>query len=235
MKRIIAMLGIAVFSMTGNAAENNVYDFSWLDQEKEVYVLQNRKFRKKNQFYIGGTLGRSVSGAFVDSSEYNLIAGYFFAEEWGLEFSFTGAEGTLNATHDAVAAQGSTAYYRQIQTANTAMLVWSPLYSKINTFNKIFYFDWMFGLGFTSASTEDNRNKLVAGPNTNVLTEEDVSGVAWMTAFRFYINQDWSARVDFRGTHLNVDSAIDASGSTINTEKRWNNYYNFNVGINYAF
>ncbi len=41
------------------ASEKNVYDFSWLDQDKEVYVLQNRKFRKKNKLYVGAMAGRA--------------------------------------------------------------------------------------------------------------------------------------------------------------------------------
>lgn len=232
MKRILSLIGMIVFSTTGLAAESNVYDFSWLDQEKEVYVLQNRKFRKKGTLYLGGTYGRSVSGAFVDSSEYNLIAGFFFSEDWGIELSYTGAQGSKNKTYDAVSAQGSVAFFRQIETATSAMLMWSPFYSKINTFNKIFYYDWMFGLGFANVSTSDNRKEFSGGSDSNQLVEEDLSGVAWMTALRFYITQHWSARIDFKGTHVNADSAI--TGET-DTEKRWNNYYNFNVGINYAF
>lgn len=232
MKRFLSLIGVMVFSFPLQAAETDVYDFSWLDQDKEVYVLQNRKFRKKNQFYVGGTLGRSVSGAFIDSSEYNLIAGYFFAEDWGLEFTYTGAQGAKNKTYDAVSSQGSVAFFRQIDTATSAMLMWSPFYSKINTFNKIFYYDWMFGVGFISAATSDNRKEFSGGSDSNQLTQEDVSGATWMTAFRFYINQDWSTRIDFRGTHLNADAAITGESDT---EKRWNNYYNFNVGLNYAF
>ena len=232
MKRILSLIGIVLFSTTGNAAENNVYDFSWLDKEKEVYVLQNRKFRKKGSFYVGGTYGQSVSGTFVDSSEFNVLAGFFFSEDWGLEFSYLSAEGSENKTYKSVKAQGAVAFFRQIESANTAMLLWSPFYSKINTFNKIFYYDWMFGLGLANVSTSDNRKEFGAGAESNQLTEEDLSGVTWMTALRFYITQDWSARLDFRGLHINADSAVT---NETDTEKRWNNYYTFNFGINYAF
>lgn len=240
MKRIISLIGIGIFSAISStfvptnsfAAENNVYDFSWLDKEKEVYVLQNRKFRKKGAFYVGGTYGLSVNGAYIDSTEVNLMAGFFFSEDWGLEFSYKTAEGEENKTYEGITAQNAVAFFRQIETATTAMIVWSPFYSKINTFNKIFYYDWMFGLGLANVSTTDNRKEFTAGSDSNQLTEEDLSGVAWMTALRFYITEDWSTRIDFRGMHVNADSAI--SGET-DTEKRWNNYYTFNFGINYAF
>jgi outer membrane beta-barrel protein len=230
MKRILSFILLLISTFTF-AAEDSMYDFSWLDKDKEVYVLQNRKFRKKGNVYIGGTVGRSVSGAFIDSSELNLLGGFFFSEDWGVEFSYTNADGSLNKTGDSVLAQGSVPFYRKIDTATSAMLLWSPFYSKINTFNKIFYYDWMFGAGFVSAVTQDNRKEFFGGSSADEITEESTSGVAWMTAVRFYISPSWSTRIDFRGTHINADFQVTASDS----EKRWSNYYNFNIGLNYTF
>jgi outer membrane beta-barrel protein len=229
---LISFLIISIPTTKVHAAEKDMYDFSWLDKDKEVYVLQNRKFRKKNSVYFGGTIGRSISGAFIDSNEGNIMAGYFFSEDWGLEFTYTKANGTTNKIHDAVNAQvGGVAFFKKIDTAMTAMLMWSPFYSKINTFNKIFYYDWLFGLGVSNISTLDNRNEFAGGSDSNELTSESESAVAWVTGFRFYINQNWSSRIDLRGTHANTEMTID----TGETEKRWNNYYNFNIGLNYAF
>ena len=231
MKRGLSLF-LLFITTTVFAAEDSMYDFSWLDQDKEVYVLQNRKFRKKSNLYIGGTLGRSVSGAFIDSNEVNLLGGFFFSEDWGLEFSYTKANGETNKTHDAVNVQAARAIFRKIDTAMNAMVVWSPFYSKINTFNKIFYYDWMFGLGISNAITLDNRKEFSTGSDSDELTEEAVSGIAWMTALRFYITQNWSTRIDFRANHYNADMAIT---SETDTEKRWSHYYNINVGLNYTF
>lgn len=230
MKRLLSFFFLLISSFVF-AAEDSMYDFSWLDKDKEVYVLQNRKFRKKSNFYIGGTVGRSVSGAFIDSNEVNIMAGYFFSEDWGIELSYTTANGSENKTSDSVNAQGSVPFYRKIDTATTAMLLWSPFYSKINTFNKIFYYDWMFGLGVTNVDTIDNRNEFFGGSQSNEETTESTSGIAWMTAIRFYITPSWSTRVDFRATHINADAQITQDDS----EKRWSNYYNFNIGLNYTF
>lgn len=231
MKSIFSFF-VLIISGVAFAGEGSVYDFSWLDKDKEVYVLQNRKFRKNNSFYLGGTLGRSVSGAFIDSQEANLIGGFFFSENWGLEFSYTKAQGVENKTSESVNAQGSVPFYRKIDTATNIMLMWSPFYSKINTFNKIFYYDWMFGLGGATVSTLDNRNEFPGGSTADTATSESITGIAWMTAIRFYLSPNWSTRVDFRATHINADSAIN--GET-DTEKRWNNFYNLNIGLNYTF
>lgn len=210
-----------------------MYDFSWLDKDKEVYVLQNRKFRKSGHFYIGGTLGKSVNGAFIDSYEGNLLMGYFFKENWGLEISYTKAEGTKNNTSKSVEAQSATPFFRKVDTSTAAMITWAPFYSKINTFNKIFYYDWMFGLGAATVSTIDNRNQFSSATSSAFdETKESLSGVAWMTAIRIYITPNWSSRIDFRATHVNADAAIE---DEFDTKKRWSHYYNFNLGLNYTF
>jgi len=231
MKRILTIIVCSISTFVF-AAEDSMYDFSWLDKDKEVYVLQNRKFRKKSSVYIGGTMGRSINGAFIDSNEVNLIGGYFFSENWGIEFSYTKAYGAENATSDSVNAQGSVPFYRKIDTGMSTMLMWSPFYSKINTFNKIFYYDWMFGAGVSNLKTLDNRNEFTGGSSSNVVTEETLTGLTWITALRFYISQSWSSRIDFKATHINSDSSVT---SATDTEKRWNHYYNFNVGVNYTF
>ena len=111
--------------------------------------------------------------------------------------------------------------------------MWSPFYAKINTFNKIFYFDWLFGAGLTSVTTLDNRNEFSSSsPDADELTQETVTGFTWMTGWRFYINKNWSLRMDFVATHMNVEMA---NSSATDTEKRLDNKYNFNMGLNFAF
>lgn len=234
--KLILSLFFTCMTMTAIASESSVYDFSWLDEDKEIYVLQNRKFRKKSNVYIGGSLGKSVAGAFIDSYEGNLMGGYFFNEDWGIELSYSKVSGSTNKTHDAVNTQGTIAYYRKIDTSLTAMLMWSPFYSKINTFNKIFYYDWMFGFGLANLTTKDNRNEFLGTANADhgKLTDESVSALTWMTGVRAYITKSWSARIDFRAIHANVDAQVGSQGN-IKTEKKFNNYYNVNFGLNYTF
>lgn len=236
--KLLGILLLTFVSIEIFAGESSIYDFSWLDPDKEVYVLQNRKFRKDSSFYLGATLGRSVSGAFIDSIEGNLYAGYFFSEDWGVELSYTKASGSTNATYDAVKeGGGAVAFFRELDTVMSAHIVWSPFYSKINTFNQIFYYDWLFGLGFSSYDSKDNRNEFrdQSDASHDELTLESGTGISWFTGMRFYINQDWSFRMDFSGMHANADRAIDSGANTFEVKKSWFHYYNFKLGLNYAF
>lgn len=229
-------LGLISLILSANllASEKSVYDFTWLDSDKEIYVLQNRKFRKIQKLYVGGTVGKQTNGAFIDSYALDLYAGYFFKEDWGLELSYTKASGAENATHDGVSDQGSVAFYRKITSGTSAMLMWSPFYSKINTFNKIFYFDWLIGAGVSSLETEDNRLKFVSVTDNTPTVESNIA-LSWITGFRFYINESWSTRIDFKAYHLNADRVTKPSGGQTETTKKYSHFYNINFGLNYSF
>jgi len=235
MKKLLGLL-LLLTTAVAVSSEKSVYDFSWLDKDKEIYVLQNRKFRKAKTMHVGGTLGRSLSGAFNDRISGSVYGGFFFTEDFGLELSYTKASNTTNATHDAVKKAGTVAFYRQIDSELTAHFVWAPFYSKINTFNKIVYYDWLFGLGASTVSTEDNRNEFnTVASNKDDLTAESNFALTWFTGFRFYINQNWSTRIDFKGTHSNADRAIADGTNDFKLQKSWFNYYDLKLGLNYSF
>lgn len=237
MKKTLLFLMLLIMSTVALAAENSLYNFSWLDSDKEIYVLQNRKFRKVDNLYVGATGSFNLSQAFVDSYGGTLRAGYFFSEDWGLEFVYGKNSNSENDTAKGVREQSTVPFYRQIDSYMGAMLMWSPFYSKINTFNQIFYFDWLFGVGVGSITTEDNRNLFdTSATNRNELVSESNIGALWMTGLRFYVNQSWSVRLDLTGQTYNADK-VTRSGQTGPTSKKSKLYNNYDLGLglNYAF
>ncbi|MCM2350021.1 MAG: outer membrane beta-barrel domain-containing protein [Bacteriovoracaceae bacterium] len=237
MKKITLILVSLIMSTLVYANEKSLYNFSWLDNDKEIYVLQNRKFRKDGSIYIGGTLGYNLSQEFLDAYGGTIRAGYFFTEDWGLEFLYGKNTSEENDTAKGVKEQGTVPFYRDIDSFVGAMVMWSPFYSKINTFNKVFYFDWMFGLGVGSITTKDNRNKFdTTAPNQDSLTSESVIGALWNTGFRFYINESWSLRLDLTGQTYSADKTkkTQAASETSKATKLFNNY-DVGLGLNYAF
>lgn len=237
MKKITLILVSLIMSTLVYANEKSLYNFSWLDNDKEIYVLQNRKFRKDGNFYVGGTLGYNLSQEFLDAYGGTVRAGYFFTEDWGLEFLYGKNTSEENDTAKGVKEQGTVPFYRDIDSFVGAMVMWSPFYSKINTFNKVFYFDWMFGLGVGSITTKDNRNKFdTTAANQDSLTSESVIGALWNTGFRFYINESWSLRLDLTGQTYSADKTkkTQAATETSKATKLFNNY-DVGLGLNYAF
>jgi outer membrane beta-barrel protein len=226
---------LLLISQTLLASEKSLYDFSWLDQDKEIYVLQNRRFRKADKAYISALGVKTLSGAFIDAYGGNARAGYFFSEDWGIELFYGKSSGTENTTAKSVQDTQVEAFYRKVDTYMGAMAMWSPFYSKINTFNQIFYYDWMFGLGVSSVKFLDNRRAFESVSNSE-LTSNDGLGLVWNTGLRIYISDSWSLRVDVTGMHVkpNRQDLKDKNGNRVTTSSYFHNY-DLGLGLNYTF
>jgi outer membrane beta-barrel protein len=223
---------IIIFST--QADETDIYDFSWLDADKEVYVLQNRKFRKDGNLYISAGGQKTLSGAFFDGTGYNLRGGFFFTENWGLELGWAQYSGQTNSNYEGVDNQAAIAFYRYVSSAQTAHLMWSPFYAKINTFNTIFYYDWIFGLGFANVVTKDNRDEFGVNPSDD-LTTESQSGISWQTGIRFYLTEMVSLRLDVVAIHFQADLAKQDESQDDELKKTWFHNYDLNLGLNLSF
>ena len=234
MQNVLWLLATLLLSGTVLADEKSLYEFSWLDKDKEIYVLQNRKFRKDGKVYIGGTLGKTLNGAFIDAYGASVRGGYFFSEDWGIELIYGKNSGQESDTAKGVKEQGAVPFYRKVDTYMGGMLMWSPFYSKINTFNKIFYYDWQFGLGVATITTKDNRTKFDVPPS-DTLTSESSMGAIWNTGFRFYLSESWSVRIDFTGMHYKADrQRKPTGGSQIKSSSMYSNF-DLGLGLNYSF
>jgi outer membrane beta-barrel protein len=224
-------------SLSVLASESSLYDFSWLDKDKEIYVLQNRRFRKAGKAYVSALGAKTISGAFIDAYGGSARAGYFFREDWGVEAFFGKSTGQENDAAKGVEDQQAEAFYRKVDTYMGAMAMWSPFYSKINTFNKVFYYDWMFGLGLASVKFLDNRGEFAAVESKS-LTSNNGIGLVWNTGLRIYISDHWSLRVDFTGLHVKPDKeSIKDNGNTgnsVTTSDLFNNY-DLGLGLNDTF
>lgn len=237
MKNIFLILMSLIMSTLVLADEKSLYNFSWLDNDKEIYVLQNRKFRKDGSFYVGATGAYNLSQDFLDAYGGTLRAGFFFTEDWGIEGVFGKNTSEESDTAKGVREQGAFPFYRKIDSYMGAMLMWSPFYSKINTFNKVFYFDWMFGVGPATIATQDNRNRFDTGvpaSEQSKLTDESNIGALWNTGFRFYLDTSWSLRLDVTGLTYKADKT-KSDGTNKSTASKLFTTYDLGVGLNYAF
>ncbi len=218
------------------ASEKDIYEFSWLDPDKEVYVLQNRKFRKAGHLHINAGGGITTSGAFVTSTAIQGRVGYFMTEDFGIEGLYSKNNGKENDTAKGVrntggAGTGVTPFRRIVDNYWGVMALWSPFYSKINTFNKIVYMDWIFGLGYSQLKEKNNKNKflLLAGdPNANVETLESHSGVMWEAGMKFYLDPNFSIRADLTSVLYSANN-VSTSGTSLKTN------YDATLSLGYSF
>ncbi|NDD91711.1 hypothetical protein EBZ37_06465, partial [bacterium] len=155
--RVLWILGAGVWLMLmagawnrAEASESETYNFSWLDPEKKIYVLQNRKYTKANRpmLSVMGGIGWSNPYRSVRSVEPRLS--YFFNESFGFEVFYSRLSNSANTTFEALEAAtagASLPLLREIRGQMGGLLHWVPWYAKINVFNNILYFDWGFEFG----------------------------------------------------------------------------------------
>lgn len=221
-----------LFIQKSIGSEGSTYQFKWLDPDKEVFVLQNRKYRKKGRLYLSLGGGITTSGPFTDATVLQGRAGYFIGEEWGIELLFSKNNNKTNDTFEGVRRVAQVVpFVRQTTNYLGGMLLWSPFYAKINTFNSIIYFDWIFGLGAASISEENNQTSL--GTNTfENLREETHSALMWDVGMQFYLGQNWAIRLDFTAAHYNAPEALQTS---LSSEEDINSNYDLTLALAVRF
>jgi outer membrane beta-barrel protein len=206
-----------LFTPVIHASEKDIYEFSWLDPDKEVYVLQNRKFRKVSHLHLNLGGGITTSGAFVDATAIQGRVGFFFTEDFGVEGIYSKNSGKENETALAVrpspGAAGSKPFRRIVDNYTGAMVLWSPFYSKINTFNKIVYMDWIFGLGYAQVKEHNNRLELPSGASDTTQTYESHGGIMWDVGMKFYIDESFSVRTDLTAVHYSAVKATSTASA----------------------
>lgn len=234
-KMIFSLTFISLFILMDLAAfagETSTYDFSWLDPDKSVYVLQNRKFRKANKFHLNLGGGITTSGAFVDSNSMQARVGYFFREDWGFEFLYAKNDGKENDTATTVRGRpnsgGSVPFRRIVNNYMGGLILWSPFYAKINTFNKIIYLDWMIGGGYGKLEETNNKGEFVNDFVTPKNQTETHNAYIWETALQFYLSQNWVIRSDLTVLHYQANKATT-------NEKKWYSNYDLTLALGFYF
>jgi outer membrane beta-barrel protein len=233
--KFLSLFLLSSFFLTSKAysSEKDIYEFSWLDPDKEVYVLQNRKFKKAGHLHLNAGGGITTSGAFVNSTAIQGRFGYFFTEDFGLEGLYSKNSGKENDTAAGVRSSGpqgtgTTPFRRIVENYWGAMALWSPFYSKINTFNTIIYMDWIFGVGYASLTEKNNKLAFQSASLANQATTETHSGIIWEAGLKFYLNQTFSIRTDLIAIHYSTTNI-----STPGTSYKSN--FDTTISLGYSF
>lgn len=185
------VLSTITVAPTVMAAEKDLYDFLWLDPDKKVYVLQNKVHKKEHTVYANLGVGSGLSSTFQDTSALHGNFGYNITEEWAVEALYTSYSNKDNeAFENLKRLNGSIPFIRKTKSNYGLIAKWSPFYGKINTFNKIFYFDWSFGLGLGKLSTESNAATVAVPSHANTYANESYTSVIGKTELTLHATKN---------------------------------------------
>ena len=230
MRRYLNLLILIMIPNWVQAGESDLYDFLWLDPDKEVFVLQNKIYPKDKTFYTDLGYINGQSNEFQDTKGAQLKFGYFFKEEWAVEISYMGYSHMNNSTYESLKAiNGAEPFSRKANTLTSAYLIWSPFYGKINTFNKIFYFDWSFGVGTGTLNAESNLDSVRNPGQPNTFKSETYNPAILKTNIKFHLNRNIHLGVEFH--NMNYQAGTPKSPS----KKEWKqmNDLIFSIGVSF--
>lgn len=216
---------ILVAASWSKAATNEDYNFSWLDPDKKIYVLQNRKFTKANHLVISAMAGPGMQTSYRTSYGIEPRMAYYFSESLGIEAFFSYFTNSENNAFGAlkIAAPNTLPVVREIRSQYGGLIQYVPWYAKINVFNKILYFDWYFsgGLGNLNSALDVRKN---AAANAEFINRTSLALFVG-TGHQYHLSQSFLVRIDFTGAFYRAPLL----GNT--GENTWFSSYLFGAGI----
>lgn len=230
--KILAYLLLPMLIITSSmAAENSLYEFKWLDEGEKVYVIQNKEYVKSGNIGFDLSIIDSNSSPYQDTSGFAFSITYYLSENWSLDFTYkqynnsdsADLENLLNMPDGQVKP-----LIRRIDAAKLIHINWIPFYGKINTFNKIFFFDWGVGLGFGQFDTAGNYKTFLQKNISITYEEESDTGFNFRSFFKFYIGKNTTMGFEYNLTGVQTILNQDESKEIL--------YYNdITASIGYMF
>ena len=236
MLKEVSLLLLTVILLVGtfaSAKASEEYDFSWLDPDKKIFVVQNRKYEKKDRFSLGVSGGMNFGAPFNDTYGAFLRAEYFPFEVLGMQVLYYAGSSSKSSLFKDSTQVSQKPVLRELSKIMGAMVTWAPFYGKVNTFDQIVYFDWLFsaGLGRLTSSVDqevfknDSNGQQFTSP---AVVEETYTAFLWDVGLRVYLNRQFSAQAEVFNAHYKAPGIIYS-------KERWFVDRLILLGMNYAF
>lgn len=227
---ILVLALMLVMTKKTHAGEESLYDFLWLDPDKKVYVLQNKLYKKEHSFYLDVGYVSNFTSKFQDTNGFNLSAGYYIHEEWGLEVFYNQYSNSNNDDFKNIQSVSKVVpFVRRPKSTLGAAIVWSPFYGKINTFNQIYYFDWSFAAGVAQVNTESNLKTVRITNAPNQYEKETTTGAVLKTKVKFHLTEHVHLGIEYMNTYYKAPGPRNPNSDTLRT----NTDVIFSVGFSY--
>jgi outer membrane beta-barrel protein len=215
---IIALGLMLMFTTKTYAGEESLYDFLWLDPDKKVYVLQNKLYKKEHSVYADIGYISNLTSKFQDTRGFGLRTGYYFHEEWGVELFYNNYSNTNNDDFRNVKLiNEAEPFVRRLQSTYGAVLIYSPFYGKINTFNQIFYFDWSFGVGYAQINADSNIKTVTQTAVPNKYSKETYTGAVLKTKLKFHLKENIHLGLEYMNTYYQAPGPKNPKSDKLRT------------------
>lgn len=232
MKTLLYLL-VFILSINTYSGEKDLYDFLWLDPDKKVYVLQNKVYEKKWRAFVNIGLIRSTSGEFQDTTGFTGKVGLYFHEQYAVEAFFSSYQNSNNDAYTGLGkVNGTIPFIRRPLSNYGVNLTWSPFYGKINTFNKIFYFDWYFSLGIGKLNMESNAETVSDSSTANNYRSESYTSLLTKTGLRLHMTKSLHMDIEFQRNNF---KALGVKLPNKAQESSWKGHNDIVISVGLSF
>jgi len=217
MKNLILLMCLICVNVAF-AKKDSLYSFKWLDDGEKVFVIQNQEYTKSGKFSIDVQIIDSEGSAFQDTLGVGLVANFFFNENWGIDVSY---KHYLNDNNQDLTnlleypTQAIKPLVSKVDSVISAHLLWTPFYGKINTFNKIHYFDWGLGLGVGQFTISSNYKTFNQSNKNLTFTSETAIGFDFKSFFKFYATENINIGIEYHLSGVSTITQNDGSTSLL--------------------
>ena len=238
MKSLIIALALTI-GATVWGAEDDLYNFLWLDPDKKVYVLQNKIYHKQGSLYTNIGYLSGLNSTYQDAQGAQMALGFYPLEEWAIELFYHKYHNSDNEDKKNLQAIGDGAgnpifpFIRKFNSKLGAAILWSPFYGKINTFNQIIYLDWSFGLGGGKVQAQSNAKTVAADIRREIYEDESFALITAKAALRVYINKHFHTGIEYYRDMYQAGGPVIPGEAGPDKKLRINNEFVFNIGFNF--
>ncbi len=224
----LIVIGCIALPLTSLADGLNISEIRGETKNKSVSVLQNRYFQKAWRPEFGIVYGPILDEAYVNTRLMGVRGGMFINEWVGFELQYL--DTTVSDTEDRKAL--NKLKYRPLDSSDEdaiqttvspdpevnvirgvidANAIVAPFYGKVNLFDwTIIYSDFYLTSGFSRVETDQGEH----------------FAITYGAGQRFYFNDSWSLRVDFKNRNYE---------ETRNEKNSRRNAYSIDFGASYFF
>lgn len=121
----------------------------------------------------------------------------------------------------------SVPFVRKLTSTYGLLAIWSPFYGKINTFNKIYYFDWSFGLGLGQTAFDTNQDS-TSNPNEDTYKNVSKLAIISKTNLKFHMTKHFHLGLEYMNT-----SFTDTSPSSSKATRQYNSDVMISIGLSF--
>jgi outer membrane beta-barrel protein len=226
--KLILIVSTALLCQFINASEQDLYEFLWLDPDKHVFVLQNKQHKKAKKFFAQASYLNAVNVDFQESNGLGASIGYHFNEQLGIAIDAHFFNNSNNKAYQNILnVTNSEPFIRRPEQNISLNLLWTPFYGKINTFNKIFYFDVGLGVGLSRLGMSSNLNNVRDTNIINQFDRENYLGVNSKIFIKFHIDNRQFIGAEFNNTSY---KGLGPRGNKTVDHLR---YLNFSYGVSF--